>query len=63
MTNEQLEQLQPSGPPFPPWVFKWIMNPGMGLLLRSQLHGLVSEQLMLLTFTGRKSAQQFTTLG
>ncbi len=55
------EQNQPSGPPFPPWVFKWIMNPGMTLLLRSPLHGLVSQRLLLLTFTGHKSGKQFTT--
>jgi deazaflavin-dependent oxidoreductase (nitroreductase family) len=38
-----------------------IINPVMGFLLRSPLHGLLSDSLMLITFTGRKSGKQFTT--
>jgi deazaflavin-dependent oxidoreductase (nitroreductase family) len=38
-----------------------IINPVMGFLLRSPLHGLLSDSLMLITFTGRKSGRQFTT--
>lgn len=30
------------------------------LLLRSPLHGIMSQKLMLLTFTGRKSGKQYT---
>ena len=51
----------PAEPPFPPWVFKWIMNPAIKLILRSPLHGLMSKRLLLITFTGRKSGKQFTT--
>lgn len=58
MTNEQAD---PAGPPFPPWVFKWIMNPAIKLILRSPLHGIMSKRLLLITFTGRKSGKQFTT--
>lgn len=36
-------------------------NPIMQLILKSPLHGLVSQNTMLLTFTGRKSGRQFTT--
>lgn len=36
------------------------MNPFVRLLLRSPLHGVVSETLMLLTFTGRKSGKRYT---
>lgn len=38
-----------------------IMNRLIGLVLRSPLHGVLSNNLMLLTFTGRTSGQQFTT--
>ncbi len=38
-----------------------IINPIMRFLLRSPLHGLWSNSLMLITFTGRKSGRQFTT--
>lgn len=43
------------------WLFTYVVNPIIKGLLRSPLHGLVSEQLLLLTFTGRKSGRQFTT--
>ena len=33
----------------------------MRMLLRSPAHGLWSDSLMLITFTGRKSGRQFTT--
>ncbi|WP_246045736.1 nitroreductase/quinone reductase family protein [Halorussus ruber] len=33
----------------------------MERLLRSPLHGLVSDSLMLITFTGRKSGREYTT--
>jgi len=36
------------------------MNPLMKALLYSPLHGEVSKSLMLLSFTGRKSAMKFT---
>jgi hypothetical protein len=38
-----------------------IINPVMRLLLRSPLHWLLSNSLMLITFTGRKSGKKFTT--
>jgi deazaflavin-dependent oxidoreductase (nitroreductase family) len=38
-----------------------IINPVMRFLLRSPVHGLLSNSLMLITFTGRKSGKQFTT--
>ena len=38
-----------------------IINPVMRFLLRSPLHGVLSDSLMLITFTGRKSGKQFTT--
>ncbi len=36
-------------------------NPLMKWLLRSPLHGLISGMYMLITFTGRKSGQTYTT--
>jgi hypothetical protein len=37
-----------------------VLNAGVGLLLRSPLHGLVSGRIMLLTVTGRRSGRLFT---
>ncbi|HNP71746.1 MAG TPA: nitroreductase/quinone reductase family protein [Kouleothrix sp.] len=37
------------------------MNKLIGVVLRSPLHGLVSKDLLLLTFTGRKSGASITT--
>lgn len=36
-------------------------NPIMSWLLRSPLHGMVSNGIMLITVTGRKSGKQYTT--
>lgn len=38
-----------------------IINPVMRFLLRSPVHMLWSDSLMLITFTGRKSGKTFTT--
>jgi deazaflavin-dependent oxidoreductase (nitroreductase family) len=35
-------------------------NPVVRVLLRSPFHGLLSGQILLLTYTGRKSGQQYT---
>lgn len=48
------------GPPAQ-WLFHRVVNPLMKLLLRSPLHGLVSDSLMLITFTGRRSGREYTT--
>lgn len=47
------------GPPAQ-WLFHTVLNPLMSLLLRSPLHFLVSDSLMLITFTGRKSGREYT---
>lgn len=47
----------------PDWLkpaFK-VINPLMKALLRSPLHGPLSDSLLLITFTGRKSGQTYTT--
>lgn len=36
------------------------MNPFVSAILRSPLHGMLSNRLMLLTFTGRKTGKRFT---
>ena len=46
-------------PPLPKWAYK-IANPVMGALLRSPLHRLLSNGLMLLSFQGRKTGKRFT---
>lgn len=38
-----------------------LYNPLMKWLLRSPLHGVISSMYMLITFTGRKSGQTYTT--
>ncbi|NDJ78923.1 MAG: nitroreductase family deazaflavin-dependent oxidoreductase [Chloroflexi bacterium] len=38
-----------------------VVNPLMKTILRSPLHRLVSGQIMLLSFTGRKSGRRYTT--
>lgn len=38
-----------------------VINPLMKALLRSPLHGIVSDSLLLITFTGRKSGRTYTT--
>ena len=43
----------------PLWIFK-IANPMVSALLRSPLHGVMSNKLMLITYRGRKSGKVFT---
>jgi hypothetical protein len=43
-------------PTVPPW-----LNTFMRFILRSPLHGLVSDKIMLISFEGRKSGRIFTT--
>jgi deazaflavin-dependent oxidoreductase (nitroreductase family) len=47
-------------PPLPEAAYR-VVNPLFEALLRSPLHSLVSNRLLLITFTGRKSGQEFTT--
>jgi deazaflavin-dependent oxidoreductase (nitroreductase family) len=53
--------VRPVSPPIPPVVFERLVNPLMTMLLRSPLHFLVSDPLLLVTFTGRKSGREHTT--
>ena len=48
-------------PPVPKPVFERVLNPLMKRLLRSRFHGVVSDAILLLTFTGRKSGTEYTT--
>ncbi|HEY0753174.1 MAG TPA: nitroreductase/quinone reductase family protein [Ktedonobacteraceae bacterium] len=47
--------------PRPPRPVRILANAIATTILRSRWHGMRSEQLLLLTFTGRKSGKQFTT--
>jgi len=38
-----------------------LLNPIVAALLRSPLHGLMSKDIMLITFTGRKTGRTYTT--
>jgi hypothetical protein len=44
----------------PEALFSFI-NPVVRALLQSPIHGLISDSLMLVTYTGRKSQRRFTT--
>lgn len=49
-----------AGPPASAFAYR-VVNPAVSALLRSPLHGLVSDDLALVTFTGRRSGREFTT--
>lgn len=55
----QQQTPSPAGPP--EWVFKRVINPMMKFILRSPFHGLLSNGLGVITFTGRKTGKQFST--
>lgn len=62
MSTETTERpvIENADPPLPEFAYG-IVNPLMKLVLRSPLHGLVSDGLALITFTGRKSGNEYTT--
>lgn len=45
----------------PPRFLPALFNPFAKTVLRSPFHGMMSRQLLLITFTGRKSGKVFTT--
>ncbi len=47
--------------PRPPHLVRILMNALVTTILRSQWHSMRSNQLLLLTFIGRKSGKAFTT--
>lgn len=59
-TETSRPAIRERGPPAQ-WLFHAVINPLMAFLLRSPLHGLVSDSLMLIRFTGRRSAREYTT--
>src|SRR5688572_15123291 len=66
MVDERMSQQQPPSHgtrgtpqrPLPTWMFG-LLNPVVKALLRSPLHGLLSHELMILSFTGRTSGKQY----
>jgi deazaflavin-dependent oxidoreductase (nitroreductase family) len=42
------------------WFMNHIWNPIVRFILRSPLHGIMSKNLMLITYTGQKSGKEFT---
>ncbi len=44
--------------PLPKWMFR-VLNPVIKALLRSPLHGLISQDFMVLNFTGRTSGKPY----
>ncbi|MGE5335039.1 MAG: nitroreductase/quinone reductase family protein [Nitrososphaerota archaeon] len=55
MASERPQQIRA---PF--WV-RTLFNPLAKLILGSPLHGVMSQRLLLITFTGRKTGRRFTT--
>jgi deazaflavin-dependent oxidoreductase (nitroreductase family) len=49
-----------TGPPAPPILFR-LVNPVIAAVLRSPLHWVASDSLLLLTFTGRRTGREYTT--
>jgi len=47
--------------PKPPRLVRVVINSLVTTVLRSPWHGMRSQRLLLLTFTGRKSGREFTT--
>lgn len=47
------------GPPLPEPVFERLVNPLVRWLLRSPFHGLVSDDVLLLTVTGRRTGREY----
>ena len=47
--------------PKPPRLVRVLINSLVTTILRSPWHGMRSQRLLLLTFTGRKSGKEFTT--
>jgi hypothetical protein len=52
------DRVEPADAP-PDWLVR-IVNPVLKAVLRSPLHGFVSEHLLLLTVTGRKTGTEYT---
>jgi deazaflavin-dependent oxidoreductase (nitroreductase family) len=62
MTMETNKKSQSRSMPAPAhYAFKYLLNPLMKRILRSRAHSLVSDNLLLLTFRGRKSGRAYTT--
>lgn len=55
---EDGKEIEPADRP-PEWLLR-IVNPILGLLLRSPLHFLASDDFVLLTVTGRRSGREYT---
>ena len=51
---------EPRKAPIPEFLYK-IVNPTIGAILRSPLHGIMSGALMLITFTVRRTGRRITT--
>lgn len=58
MTTDTVEEIQVIGTP-PDWILR-VVNPILKILLRSPLQFLGSDELMLITVTGRKSSTDYT---
>ena len=60
MTGTDERPVSAVEPPLPETAYRFV-NPLFEALLRSPLHFLVSDRLLLIAFTGRRSGREFTT--
>jgi deazaflavin-dependent oxidoreductase (nitroreductase family) len=60
MTGTDERPVSTVEPPLPEAAYR-LVNPFFEALLRSPLHFLVSDRLLLIAFTGRRSGREFTT--
>lgn len=58
--HEPTDRIEETGPPARTILYA-VVNPLVELLLRSPLHDLLSDSLLLLTFIGRRSGREYTT--
>lgn len=58
--NDDAPTVTHAEPPLPEVAFT-VINPLVSLVLRSPLHGLVSDSVLLLTFEGRRTGSEYTT--
>lgn len=59
--GEATPTVRTRGPPLPKPLFESVVNPLVRRLLRSRFHGLASDEVLLVTVTGRRSGREYTT--
>lgn len=58
---ESIPTVRTRGPPLPKPLFEYVVNPLVRRLLRSRFHGWASDEVLLITVTGRRTGREYTT--